>query len=315
MAKTPGFSIPTAIRAGGALLAVALLLVSVVVSQESQPDDETCLMCHEGMDAGLAATAHQLSSQVNKPAIQISCVSCHTGAAAHVDDPSVDNIGNPARMSTHEQNLVCSSCHQPHKEQGTLGFDPHIGQDLACGDCHGVHDAGVSLLLDDDGEFCGQCHVSVASGFRQRSNHPLVSGNVSCMSCHDFTGRTEPMFGHGGSTNCLSCHQELAGPFVYEHEAGSSFTTEGDGCVACHAPHGSPNERLLNQPAASLCQSCHGVPAGHLTTHNGIGSQYTCMECHSAVHGSHDNRGLLDSQLGTKIGDGPGSCFCHNVLD
>ncbi|MCB2230763.1 hypothetical protein KQH82_08620 [bacterium] len=314
MAKTPGFRSP-AIAGIGALLIMVLILVSVVVAQESQPDNETCLMCHEGLDASLMATTHRLTKGADKHGFQISCVSCHTGAAVHVEDPSAENIGNPARMTTVDQNEICSGCHQPHKEQGTLGFDPHIGQDLGCTDCHGVHDAGVSLLLDDDGEFCGQCHVAVVSGFRQRSNHPLTSGNISCVSCHDFSGGTEPLVGHGGSTNCASCHQELAGPFRFEHEAGSSFSTEGDGCVACHSPHGSPNERLLTQPVSSLCQSCHGTPAGHMVAHSGIGSAYACVDCHNAVHGSNDNRGLLDPQLGTKFGDGPGSCYCHNVLD
>lgn len=314
MAKTPGFSSPVVIGLG-ALCLVALVLITFVVAQESQPDDETCLMCHDGMDAGLAASVHRLSSQTQKPTVQIACVSCHTGGSVHVEDPSVDNIGNPSRMANLAQEQVCGTCHQPHKEQGTMGFDPHIGQDLGCTDCHGVHDAGVSLLLDDDGAFCGGCHVSVVSSFRQRSNHPTISGNVTCMSCHDFTGRSQPHFGHGSSENCGSCHQEIAGPFVFEHQASGSFSTDGHGCVSCHAPHGSPNERLLNQPAASLCQSCHGTPPGHLVTHSGIGTAYRCIDCHSAVHGSNQNRGLLDPQLGSKIGSGPGSCFCHNVLD
>ncbi|MBD3401505.1 hypothetical protein GF420_01315 [candidate division GN15 bacterium] len=314
MAKTPGLSLPSVITMG-ALFAVILLLVPAAVAQDSQPDDETCLMCHEGYDAGLAVSAHRLSSQMKNPAMTISCVSCHPGAEAHLDDPVAETIGNPARMSTPEQNEICASCHQPHKMTGTVGFDPHIGQDLACTDCHGVHEANVSLLLDEEGEFCGQCHVASVNRFRQRSNHPLTDGNISCISCHDFTGDLEPMVGHGGSVNCAECHQEVAGPFLHEHEAGSSFSTEGDGCIACHRPHGSPNERLLVQPGDNLCQSCHGVPPGHVTAHNGLATSYDCMDCHSAVHGSNDNRSLLDSQLGIKIGDGPGSCYCHNVLD
>jgi predicted CXXCH cytochrome family protein len=83
--------------------------------------------------------------------------------------------------------------------------------------------------------------------------------------------------------------------------------------VACHDPHGSPNERLLRQPDDNLCRQCHGLPARHRSVHEGIGVAFGCLECHTAVHGSYDHRSLLDPYLGTNVGDGPGSCWCHNV--
>jgi len=170
-------------------------------------------------------------------------------------------------------------------------------------------------LADRDGNFCGKCHVAVVNQFRLVSNHPLTDGNVSCMSCHDFTGSNEPMYGHGGNADCYQCHPQQSGPHLYEHEAGSSFGPEGEGCIACHSPHGSNNDRLLNQPDERLCFQCHGVPPLHRTQHDGIGTQFACMDCHSAVHGSDDNRALLDPQMGTRIGGQAGSCFCHNVFE
>ena len=38
-----------------------------------------------------------------------------------------------------------------------------------------------------------------------------------------------------------------------------------------------------------------------------------CIECHSGVHGSNHNKGLLDPDLGSKIDVGPAGCFCHDV--
>jgi len=153
----------------------------------------------------------------------------------------------------------------------------------------------------------------VVNEFKRVSNHPLTDGNVTCLSCHGFAKEMEPDYGHGQNARCYSCHSEQSGPYTFEHDAASSFATQGGGCIACHSPHGSPNERLLNQPGSGLCRQCHGVPAMHMTQHNGIGQQYDCVECHSEVHGSYENHALLDSYLGSKIGSGPGSCWCHKV--
>ena len=303
-----------------AVCMVYLVLLSAVHSpatlcQVFEPDDETCLMCHEEYDKGLAKTVHRLSSEVENATFRIGCVSCHEGGEVHADDPSVENITNPTKTTSAAVNSTCTRCHQPHTEMDNVGFDPHIGEDLACTSCHSIHNGVTALLMDEEAQFCGKCHMSAVNAFKKRSNHPLIDGNLTCLSCHNFTGRGNPDYGYGGNANCYRCHPEQSGPYMYEHEASSSFTTEGGGCVACHFPHGSPNERLLNQPNNSLCRQCHGLPPFHATAHNGEGASFGCLECHSEVHGSYDNSHLLDPQLGIKIGGSPGSCLCHDVSD
>lgn len=296
---------------GGALL---VLLMLPTAGSAQAVDDETCLMCHDGYNEHLATTTHRLSSETKNPGTDISCVSCHSGGEVHIEDPNTENIVNPGKALAGTQEEICSQCHIPHTTMANVGIDPHVGQNLMCSDCHNVHSGSVDLLIDNRTEFCGQCHVAAVNDFQRRSNHPLTDGNVSCISCHDFTASSgDPNVGHGPKANCTSCHPEFSGPYLYEHNAGSSFAVEGDGCVACHAPHGSPNDRLLTQTGDNLCRQCHGIPAGHVTTHGGVGQQYDCLECHSEIHGSYDNRSLLDPYLGSKIGSGPGSCWCHNV--
>ena len=303
-------------RFSGPLILAALVLLAVVPSGTGQPtevDDETCLTCHEGYNTHLANTAHRLSSATKNPSVQIACASCHQGGAVHIEDPSTENIVNPGNATVETQLRVCSQCHQPHTELRQIGFDPHVDQNLACADCHSVHSGTPALLIDDQANFCGKCHVAIVNDFRLRSAHPLTDGAVTCISCHNFSRTSEPRFGHGESANCFSCHPEQSGPHAFEHEATSSFTTEGNGCVSCHRPHGSPNERLLTQTGNSLCRQCHGLPPGHRTAHGGIGAQFACMDCHTQVHGSFDNRWLLDPNLGAELGDGPASCWCHGV--
>jgi len=294
---------------------VAGMLLAAAGSFAQPVDSETCLQCHDDKAQTLRHGPHRLSLETTSPAVRMECVSCHGGGEAHIEDPSADNIGNPPRMAAAEVQALCETCHQPHMAGGTVGFDPHIGLDLNCTSCHTVHAGNEQLLADPRADFCGSCHVAVVNQFQLVSNHPLTGGNVTCLSCHDFTGSKEPAFGHGGTANCIECHPQQSGPYIHEHGAVSSFTTEGDGCTACHTPHGSHNDRLLNEPDERLCKQCHGLPPLHRTQHNGLAMQYGCLDCHSEVHGSDDNAALLDPQLGTKIGGQAGSCFCHNVRD
>ncbi|MBD3333437.1 hypothetical protein GF356_11365 [candidate division GN15 bacterium] len=307
------------VNAGRALVcvfALAILFISLAnASAELEVDDETCLLCHEGYQSGLEASGHQLSSQIESSGVLIGCVSCHSGGAEHVDDPMLDNIGRPQMMTKGEVTPMCAACHQPHTQSGTVGFDPHLGMDINCVDCHTIHGSTQEILRAEQSDLCGKCHVDAVGQFQLRTNHPLADGYIECVSCHDFTGENAPQFGHGGNVNCFQCHPEQSGPYRYEHQATSSFAAEGHGCTGCHEPHGSPNDRLLNQPGNGLCFQCHAYPAGHRVAHDGIAQGIDCMECHSAVHGSHDNPGLLDPMLGILIGGEPGGCSCHGVLD
>ena len=303
-------------RSGALLILILLAVVPWTVARaDSGPDSETCLECHDGLDATLHGGAHQIGLGWGHSDRTMECSSCHSGGAEHIDDPSIDNIGVPSRMAPGDVSRLCGSCHQPHKGDGRLAFDPHIGLGLACTDCHTVHNNGERLETVDNSAFCGRCHVAAVQDFKKTSSHPLLDSELNCLSCHDFSGDADMSFGHGGNAKCYACHSEQSGPFMFEHEATSSFSPEGGDCTSCHSPHGSANDRLLTEPDDRLCRQCHGLPPLHRTQHEGLAMNFACMDCHTDVHGSHTNRNLLDNQLGSRIGGEPGSCFCHNVFD
>jgi len=276
-------------------------------AEPSNVDNETCLDCHEGYDASLARTGHTLSASARTG---VACVSCHDGGEVHIDDPTVDNISNPSHLPAAQTELTCTECHVAHPGLRLIGHDPHAGLDMSCTSCHSVH-APAAGPSNAGTLMCANCHTAVAHQFQQRSNHPMMTGNLNCVSCHGFLGETEPQLGHGPAANCYSCHPDQSGPYLFEHEATSSFSPEGEGCVACHTPHGSVNDRLLVQQDDNLCRQCHGIPAGHLTAHEGGFRGIACVDCHSDFHGSYDNLYLLDPQLGTKFGRESDACFCH----
>jgi predicted CXXCH cytochrome family protein len=70
------------------------------------------------------------------------------------------------------------------------------------------------------------------------------------------------------------------------------------GCVTCHSPHGSVNQRMLNERNATLCLKCHfqqQTKPGRIfigdTDHTTFLPQGTCWSagCHEAIHGSQVN--------------------------
>lgn len=275
-------------------------------NKEIRDMSRVCLDCHEELDC-----CNEMGESIKETAhnhLTNACASCHH-PKGHLDDPSPENITIPSRESDADLLVTCASCHDPHLQLDQVGFDPHQAQGMNCLSCHDVHRPNSRLLLDDSGDFCGKCHTGIVREFERRSAHPLEADVMTCWSCHDFVG-AEPNLSYGSSETCLNCHPEQAGPYRYEHEALSSFTTEGSGCVSCHSPHGSSNERLLNQPGSGLCQQCHSVPR-HVTVHQGAFADIGCMNCHVEIHGSYEDKNFLDPMIGSNFGDGPNGCYCH----
>jgi len=253
-----------------------------------------------------------LGAVTPQPAGSIGCVSCHAGGAVHVDDPSPENIFKPAADDASRTIQLCTGCHDPHREPSGIAYVHLMKTGVACTSCHAVHRETSGI---DAAKVCGECHVAMTSQFVSTSNHPTVGNELGCLDCHTAGSRNMPHPGQGGAVDCSSCHTEHSGPFLYEHEAAWSFTTDGGSCLSCHDPHGSVNDRLLRQPPDGLCRQCHGTPPAHRTAHFGLAAGYGCIDCHSAIHGSNNNRSLLDPRLGTIIGEGPDGCYCHNVIE
>jgi predicted CXXCH cytochrome family protein len=209
----------------------------------------------------------------------------------------------------------CSLCHEDiwrdvgHTVHARLMVDEENGIELGCESCHGpgsLHsmEGGGRHLIHNPGrssESCLRCHIDVQGHFALPNRHPVESGQVACIDCHDPHGSEgADLFAEGiamhQAGNCVDCHAAQAGPFVFEHEAMR------EGCTACHEPHGSPNNKMLKVANASLCLQCHfteqrpnALMIGGVD-HTGFGfiQQGSCWTagCHEAVHGSHVNGSL-----------------------
>jgi DmsE family decaheme c-type cytochrome len=299
-------------------LALLVIIVfgfpSATLTKDSDVDDETCLDCHEDYNRSLTSTVHRLSSEIEKPAATVACASCHAGAEAHLDDPSTETITNPANQAGREIIKTCTQCHQGHSALDDYGYDAHSIAELSCTSCHKVHGHDAKLLLDRDAEFCFECHASTRDQFRRRSNHPVLQKAMTCLSCHSFVKRDDQAVMYDLQQHCRDCHPEQGGPFLYEHQAVNAYSAQsGTGCVDCHHPHGSPNDRLLKQPGNQTCTQCH-YPARHRTAHDGAYADVSCQFCHTDTHGSFNSNFFLDPDLPAKYGLDCYQSGCHTLV-
>jgi DmsE family decaheme c-type cytochrome len=280
-------------------------------------DSGTCLDCHDTKAADLKASVHQL----NDPAllespVNVACQSCHDGWEAHLEEPSADNITTGAKLTLLKEAELCSRCHVTPHQSAMVSTDPHHLYDITCSTCHTIHDNHNQYLVkDDSGNYCLTCHNSVAFEFEQRSVHPLKTGNINCVDCHDLSSIEKNARTTGFDWRCQNCHEDLAGPFIHEHPVVYNHLVEGGSCMECHNPHGSPNDRLLNQPGSGTCKQCHGTPPGHNTAHSGLGAKLECVQCHTEIHGSNTNHLFLDPDLGDKFFPDCYQSGCHTAND
>lgn len=255
---------------------------------------ETCATCHEEVAKKFVANKHAKLAEEHARA-GAGCESCHGPGKAHADGGGdTAKIFNPAKASTRDVDARCLSCHasaHPNFERS-----PHAKANVGCTSCHSVHagDAKARLLKAPQPQLCFQCHNDVKPQFEMPFHHKVNEGAVSCSDCHDVHGsfrasnlRTTADM----NAVCTKCHTDTRGPFTFEHAV-----VKGEGCLACHTPHGSQNARLLNTPTVNtLCYQCHTtVAAGTVRgLYHGSTSNTPCTDCHTMIHGSNLSRSFI----------------------
>ena len=241
------------------LWGLAVCLVLSAGANAQTPADfagtETCLDCHDGMAAEYSRTVHGQLNDYQYPGLGSGCEACHGPGAKHVDSEDPLDIFLPSADMGNDGTDLCLDCHQTGT---TLNWEMglHAETDVSCLSCHKLHDNTSSkalLAASTEEEVCFTCHMDTQSKFQLPSHHPLREGFMTCSSCHDTHGNQfkEIAYGETSRDACLVCHQQHAGPFVFEHSPVM------EDCAICHDVHGTVANNLLRQNEPFICLQCH----------------------------------------------------------
>ena len=277
----------------------ALLACGGVSAQEQE--QAGCLDCHtDDADSPVHAVFNTVHGSLGGGG-SASCTACHGASEAHNrrgrrEAPDV-SFGPKWTSDVESRNASCQGCHEKGKQLLWTG-SAHQQENLGCNDCHNSHEQR-DLALDTKGaeQQCLNCHAQVRAELHLPSRHPIAEGKTACSDCHNPHGGSGDAALHQVSLNdnCLSCHQDKRGPFLWEHPPVA------EDCALCHRPHGSVNDRLLTARGPALCQQCHAaafhpsVPYGSEGLPGGSSNQNllgkNCLNCHSQTHGSNHPSG------------------------
>ncbi len=302
------------------MLALLVLAAAAAVGPGQTPagyvGSNVCKTCHADVWFNFYKNPHYKSIALeNQPPEKTGCEGCHGPAAAHVEARGgKTTIPRAFSLMRPEQILnACLSCHSKDLSRANIRRSEHTDAGVACTACHSIHKSPTAkfLLAKQQTELCYGCHPSIRGQFSMPFKHRVNEGFMQCSDCHNPHGAFAPtwrmagrprMVGQalGNQEPCLKCHSDKRGPFAFEHPA-----VRVDGCEICHAPHGSPNARLLKRPIVfTLCLECHNG-AGNFgrrgegvrlqsSSHNMADPRFqNCTTCHVRIHGSNSSEFFL----------------------
>ena len=191
---------------------------------------------------------HSVNYDVKTKAVKewnVGCEKCHGPGSAHVAQPTVTNIVNPAKLDFVRANDTCIQCHS----QGQPLVNPVEGRyyDWPVGFHQGGQLKDFWKLEEHKLGETTFTHFADGTGHKNRMQgndfvqSTMYRRGVTCFSCHDPHGT-----GNAADTIkpardlCLTCHGPTSpnGPHAptteahTHHAAGSA----GSECVACHMP-------------------------------------------------------------------------------
>lgn len=266
---------------------------------------DTCKNCHQDRFASYNRTYHSYKSDAKTPASVHECETCHGPGSEHVAAGGGKGIGgiislDPSVVSPDKINETCLKCHTEGRMFWKTGV--HASQKLSCVSCHNPHpeekekNNKFMLRKPTETDTCFMCHKDKQAMMQRSSHMPIREGKVSCASCHDPHGTSNPRNLRAVSVNelCYQCHTEKRGPFLWEH------APVRESCLNCHDPHGSQHDKLLiSKRPFLICQRCH-ITTRHpsslydrtqINMQNNRIFNRACLNCHSLIHGSNHPSG------------------------
>ena len=214
--------------------------------------------------------------------IDQTCADCHPNVEdSWVASPHAHAFDDEEFMSRWEamgKPGECLACHTTGYQSSTGAY---TGEGVQCEACHGEAVEGhppAVVPVKADTDYCGTCHTTTLSEWRQTGHG---TAEVGCMDCHD--PHSQKALFEDADDMCLNCHKDDMGPYLED-----IHIQKGIGCVDCHAlvipPEKIPDDGI--------------VPTGHAFTI----TPATCVACHTdSLHSGFSLPGYED---GAKAANG-----------
>lgn len=205
--------------------------------QRTEPQDATCIGCHQG-----GGRIHWSGSEHESH--DVPCAACHQIHAP--EDPMLVRDIRPESFVRRDQSAACYTCHQDVRAQThRLSAHPLKEGRVVCSDCHNAHGSTTDHLLAQEtlNETCYECHAEKRGPFLWEHQ----PARDDCSNCHVPHGSTQKsLLAARGPWLCQSCHMAQFHPSgVYD---GSGIPGRGT----------TPNRNLL----AKNCLNCHSEVHG-----------------------------------------------------
>jgi predicted CXXCH cytochrome family protein len=286
---------------------------------------QLCSNCHRKLSPKNALSTHEAVLQGN-------CKACH------------DSHGSNNRFILSKSgNELCLDCHKATAENVSKVRFKHesVEQAKGCLNCHDPHASTKSdhLLKTEVPALCHKCHETGKLTFRRtHMNYPVADSN--CVSCHNPHGSNNRGIvfdvAHASVTErkCTACHQKATSlktrrpatelckgchKKMVEQTFGQNRVhwplLDNVGCLNCHEPHASKEQKLMKGPEISVCGECHSdtVELQELSKENPKNKNLcepvksgNCTTCHSP-HASDNVLLVTQESISFDICAG-----CHN---
>lgn len=243
-----------------------------------------CYMCHEQKDTkthvhspitnGYCWMCHSPHSSPNTALltdhpVEKVCIKCHQD-----EIPKTDVVHLPVKEGS------CNECHDAHQSDNEVllkenkpglcfnchGDDAkdikpenvHVAYSDNCSNCHSTHHSEERFLLTQKRpELCFNCHADIEGSYKTlKSKHLVIVDKQNCGNCHNpHASQNNSLLLKEGNALCYGCHNKVVNSekkaiknIMVQVKTGKSIhaAIELEGCIACHNPHFSDHQSLLN---------------------------------------------------------------------
>jgi len=295
---------------------IALFAALILLPWAAFAQANSCLECHNGLEAKLKAPAAGFAQDVHQQ-FGLTCKDCHGGDPTQADaDKAMGQSfkGAPKRAQIPK---LCAACHSDAAYMRT--FNPGLRVDqlsqyetskhgqllkkgdvkvAVCTDCHGVHGIQTAKFPKSTifpwniPQTCSRCHADAEYmkpyGIRtdQLENY---KGSVHAFALFEKKDMSAP--------TCNSCHGNHG---AFPPEAKSI----GSVCRQCHPSTGelfsrSPHKQAFDDLGQSECEACHGNHKIERPSTGMLGTagKAVCVQCHDAGSKGFQAAGELKTLL------------------